>query len=144
MTYPRRRTSRTHLIWIGCEIMTISAEAKEQFLTFIEAEEKFRGIGRQSRSSFGVPKKDVIPDSKKHLQLSSKTILTVSGGSPQNRSLQTVLNWIEDELRCSGHHVEHINLIAKTVKGCDGCGRCSVPDIESSCIQKDDVQAGSR
>jgi endonuclease YncB( thermonuclease family) len=22
MTYPRRRTSRTHLIWIGCEIMT--------------------------------------------------------------------------------------------------------------------------
>jgi multimeric flavodoxin WrbA len=130
--------NRTWVV-IGCEIMTISAEAKAQFLSFIAAEEKFRGIGRQCQSNGGVPKNDVIPDSKICLQLSSKTIVTVSGGSLQNRSLKAVLNWVEDELRCSGHHVDHINLIAKTVKGCDGCGHCSVPDNGSGCIQKDDV-----
>lgn len=133
-------SSRTWLV-IGCEIVAISADAKSQFLKFIEAEEKFRGIGRQGRLDSDNPKIDVIPVSNKSLQISSRKILTVSGGSPQDRSLQRVLNWVEDELRASGHHVERINLVAKTVKGCDTCGYCGAPENQSGCIQRDDVQS---
>ena len=126
-------------VLIGCEIVTITAEAKAQFLKFIEAEEKFRGIGSQGRLNGGHPKIDLLPDATKSLKIFSRKVLMVSGGSPQNRSLLRVLNWVEDELRTSGHHVERINLDAKTVKGCDACGRCSAPGNGSGCIQKDDV-----
>lgn len=126
-------------VHIGCEIVTISAEAKAQFLKFIEAEEKFRGIGSNDRLNGGKLKIGLIPDSNKSLKISSRKIVLVSGGSPQNWSLQRVLNWVEDELRTSGHHVERINLIAKKVNGCDACGHCSALDNESGCIQKDDV-----
>lgn len=132
--------SRTWVV-IGCEIITISAEAKVQFLKFIEAEERFRGIGRQDRLIGGNPKTGVIPGSRKYLQIPSRTILTISGGSPQNRNLQRVLSWVEDELRTSGHHVEHINLTTKTVRGCEGCGQCQAPDAVTGCIQRDDVQS---
>lgn len=133
-------SSRTW-VFIGCEIVAITSVAKLQFINFIEAEEKFRGIGHQSRLNGGTLPIDVIPESKKDFQKPYRTILTVSGGSSQNRILERVLHWVENELQISGHHVERINLIAKTVKGCDGCGHCTSPDDEFDCIQKDDAQS---
>ena len=135
----RKYDSSGTWVRIGCEIVKISTEAKAQFLKFIEAEEKFRGIGSQGRLNGGNPKIDLLPDSNKSLKILSRRILMVSGGLPQNKSLQRVLNWVEDELRTCGHHVERINLVAKTVKGCDACGRCSSPGNGTGCIQKDDV-----
>jgi multimeric flavodoxin WrbA len=135
----RKYASNKTWVLIGCEIIAISAKSKMQFLKFIEAEEKFRGISGQTRLNGGNPRVDLLPGSKEYLHIPSRKVLTVSGGSPQNRSLQRVLNWVEDELRTSGHHVERINLIAKTVKGCDACGYCSAPGNESGCIQRDDV-----
>jgi putative NADPH-quinone reductase len=135
-------TSRTWVI-IGCEIVAISAQAKVQFVKFVDAEEKFRGVGRYSRLNGGPSKRDAVPEKDElnnDLQNPSKTILTVSGGSPQDGSLETVLHWIEDELRASGHHVERINLFAKALKGWDGSGHCNDPIDGSGFNQTDDAQ----
>lgn len=129
-------------VMIGCEIVTISAEAKAQFLKFIEAEEKFRGISRLDLSAGGSPKSETIPEPQgrqKEASIPSKTILTISGGSPLNGSLEKVLNWVEDAVRARGHRVERVNLLDQVVKGCDGCGQCNDPENEPGCYLKDDA-----
>jgi multimeric flavodoxin WrbA len=133
-------SSRTWIVF-GCKIINISADARDQLSKFIEAEEKFRGIEYHNRLKGGRPKVEVVRDLKKFPLIFSRKIVTISGGSPQNRSLQKVLNWVEDELRVSGHRVERINLAAKTVRACDECGRCLVPENDSGCVQRDDVQS---
>jgi NAD(P)H-dependent FMN reductase len=127
--------------FIGCEIVAMTFLSKIQLLKFIEAEEKFRGIDGQNRLNGGTPTIGVIPESGKDLQTHYRRILTVSGGSPQNGILERVLHWVEDELQTSGHHVERIDLITKTVKGCDDCGHCTSPSDDFDCIQKDDAQS---
>jgi putative NADPH-quinone reductase len=125
----RYDSSRTWVI-IGCEIVAISAETKVQFAKFIDSEERFKGISRRSLLEGSTLKRVTVPElkeSKFGRQKSSKTILTVSGGSPQNDSLETVLFWVEDELRASGHNVERINLFAKTLKGGAGGGQFNEP-----------------
>jgi multimeric flavodoxin WrbA len=133
-------SSRTWMVF-GCKIVNISSDAKDQLSRFIEAEEKFRGIEYPIRLNGRKPKVEVVRGSRKFSKIFPRKILTISGGSPQNRSLHIVLNWVEDELRASGHHVERINLAAKTVRACDECGRCVAPENESGCIQRDDVQS---
>jgi multimeric flavodoxin WrbA len=133
-------SSRTWLVF-GCEIVAISPDAKAQLLKLIEAEEKFMGIAGHGRLGGDEAKIDAANDSTRLVQISSRKVLMVSGGAPQNRSLQKVLNWVGDELRASGHHVERINLVAKTVKGCDECDHCMAPGNETGCIQKDDMQS---
>lgn len=135
-------SSRTWVI-IGCEIISISADAKAQFIKFIQAEEKFRGVGHQSRLNGRTPKLDAeasSKDVKKDPQKTSKDILIISGGAPESSSLETILIWVEEELRASGHHVERINLAAKVVKGCDSCNKSKDNITEMDCVQVDDAQ----
>lgn len=130
-------------VTMGCEIITISAEAKAQFLKFIEAEAKFRGIGRLGLSGSDSPKMETIPEPQgpqKEAPKPSKTFLTISGGSPLNGSLEKVLICVEDTLRACGHRVERVNLLDKVVKGCDGCGQCNDPENEPGCYMQDDAQ----
>ena len=63
-------------------------------------------------------------------------------GSPRRRgNTARVLGWLEEELECTGHAVEHVNIIDFTVGGCRECYQCrSTPD-EPGCVVEDDGNA---
>ncbi len=65
-------------------------------------------------------------------------ILSLLGSARKKGNTATVLGWIEDGLRDKGHQVERIQLAARNINGCLGCGKCKKIADKPGCVQKDD------
>jgi multimeric flavodoxin WrbA len=66
-------------------------------------------------------------------------VLTIMGSPRTNGNTNTVLGWLEDELRKNGHEVERANVAGRTISGCISCYKCQGPDVQFECAQKDDA-----
>lgn len=51
-------------------------------------------------------------------------VTTLLGSAKKKGNTATVLGWVEEELKASGHDVERIYLHNKAIKGCIGCAKC--------------------
>ena len=61
------------------------------------------------------------------------------GSAKKKGNTSTVLGWVEEELKASGHDVERIYLHNKAIKGCIGCAKCRDYPDEIACVQEDDA-----
>ncbi len=66
-------------------------------------------------------------------------ITSLLGSAKKKGNTATVLGWVEEELKASGHDVERIYLHSKSIKGCMGCAKCRENAEEIACVQKDDA-----
>jgi len=66
-------------------------------------------------------------------------ITTLLGSSRRKGNTATVLGWVEEDLRSSGHDVQRFPLHNKSIKGCLGCAKCRDNPDEIACVQKDDA-----
>ena len=127
---------------IGCEIFNITSRSKRQFIDFICAEEKFRGLNghgpsmARSQHNDAGQKRTVIEQNQNHLSLKAVSIL---GGPRLDGNTAKIAGWVEEALVNLGHQVERINLFSKKVNGCLGCLRCQNDSPEAGCVQADDA-----
>lgn len=66
-------------------------------------------------------------------------ILTIMGSPRKNGNTDTVLGWLEDELKKQGHEVDRVNVAGKKIGGCLSCYKCQGPDMQFECVQRDDA-----
>lgn len=66
-------------------------------------------------------------------------VISILGSARMSGNTATVLGWIEDKLRASGHEVERINVVDYEMSGCTGCNTCKLEAHEPGCIIEDDV-----
>lgn len=131
-----------NLINLGCEIFNITARTKRQFIEFIHAEERFRGLYGNRRS--GVASGEIHSGQKSaavEAQQKSGIFKAVSifGGPRFNGNTARITEWVEETLAILGHQVERINLFSKKVNGCLGCLQCKDSSTGAGCVQKDDA-----
>ncbi|BBO85381.1 hypothetical protein DSCO28_59470 [Desulfosarcina ovata subsp. sediminis] len=138
----QRHDNESDAIRIGCEICRIATEAEKQFIEFIQAEVKFKGIRAQA-SPRG--KTNAVgrthPDAAPRIQAdpSATDVVSIFGGDSATDDSAAVLGWVENELTSLGHRVERIDLFAKAIHGCSGCLRCQNNPNAPGCIQNDDI-----
>ena len=65
-------------------------------------------------------------------------VLTILGSPRENGNTNSVLTWLEDELKKNGHEVDRANVAGKKIGGCLSCYKCQGPDVEFECAQRDD------
>lgn len=66
-------------------------------------------------------------------------VLSLLGSARKKGNTATVLGWVENELRASGHQIERIELVGKKINGCLGCGKCRQFPDKLGCVQDDDA-----
>lgn len=66
-------------------------------------------------------------------------VTTLLGSAKKKGNTATVLSWVEEEMKSSGHDVERIYLNDKKIGGCLGCAKCRDYPDEIACVQKDDA-----
>lgn len=66
-------------------------------------------------------------------------ITTLLGSAKKKGNTATVLGWVEEELKATGHSVERIYLHNKSINGCMGCAKCREHADKIACVQKDDA-----
>jgi len=66
-------------------------------------------------------------------------VVSVLGSARMAGNTATVLGWVEERLRGSGHQVERINVIDYEMSGCTNCNTCKLEPSEPGCILEDDV-----
>ena len=67
-------------------------------------------------------------------------VTTLLGSAKKKGNTATVLGWVEEELKASGHDVERIYLHNKAIKECLGCAKCRDYPDEIACVQEDDTE----
>jgi multimeric flavodoxin WrbA len=70
---------------------------------------------------------------------STMKITTILGSARKKGNTDTVLNWVEEEIKTLGHEVQRVYLDNKDIGGCRGCARCRDYPDEIACVQKDDA-----
>lgn len=134
----QRYDKEVDVVRIGCEICQIATESEKQFIDFITAEVKFKGIrlpdppaARKSPSAIETAMK--LP---KLVTPSAIKVISLFGGCGDTRRAVTLLGWVEGALRSRGHRVERIDLFSKTIHGCRGCLKCQHNLNEPGCVQR--------
>lgn len=67
-------------------------------------------------------------------------IITLLGSAKKKGNTATVLGWVEEELKASGHDLERVYLHGKSIEGCMGCAKCRENHNKIACVQKDDAE----
>ncbi len=65
-------------------------------------------------------------------------VLLINGSARQNGNTFLALNEIANQLKCEGIDSEIVQIGAKAVRGCIGCGQCSVKG-NNRCVFDDDI-----
>ncbi len=65
-------------------------------------------------------------------------IIALQGSPRKKGNTARVLEWMEEEIKATGHEIEIIYLNSKKINGCLGCTRCKDKPDSIGCIQKDD------
>lgn len=65
-------------------------------------------------------------------------ILTVMGSPHSQGNTATVLGWVENDLRQSGHEITRVNVAEKAITGCRACLSCKRVLDAPGCIIQDD------
>ena len=65
-------------------------------------------------------------------------VLTIMAGPHKSGNTATVLGWVEDELKSSGHSIERVELRKHNIKDCIGCLVCQEGEDFRDCAQTDD------
>jgi len=67
-------------------------------------------------------------------------VLSLFGGPRKQGNTATVVNWVEEELRRSGHEVERVDVADRSIGGCTGCWACAEVVDAPGCVIDDDAQ----
>ncbi len=67
-------------------------------------------------------------------------VLSLFGGPRKRGNTATVLGWVEEEIRRSGHEAERVNLADLSIAGCSGCWACAAVTDAPGCVIDDDAQ----
>lgn len=67
--------------------------------------------------------------------------ITIYGGPRPRGNTETVLGWVEDALRASGHEVTRFDLARLDVRDCTSCYACFESMDAPGCVVEDDAQA---
>lgn len=130
------------IVRIGCEICNIATEAEKQFIEFIRAEVKFKGIRIQDQSrqaddasgteagTVAAPRREVSRPLR---------VVSIYGGEKSDDPTETVLAWAEGKLESLGHPLQRINLFSRTVNGCVGAAGCGDKRRAPDCGLADDL-----
>lgn len=68
-------------------------------------------------------------------------VLSLFGGPRKRGNTATVLGWIEEALRNTGHSVERVDVADLSIGGCTGCWACTEVTDAPGCVIKDDATA---
>ncbi len=130
------------IVNIGCEISDIATESERQFIDFIKAEIKFKGVRFHDHiratpgSDHRVQQTGTQPRSEAE---PSMRIVSIIGSPFENGYTEKILGWVEKELETAGQHIERFDLYATDVSGCLACLQCKDNPNEPGCVQIDDV-----
>ena len=66
-------------------------------------------------------------------------VLSLFGGPRKRGNTATVLGWVQDELRSTGHSVERVDVADLSIGGCTGCWACAEVTGAPGCVIEDDA-----
>lgn len=66
-------------------------------------------------------------------------IIALQGSPRKKGNTAKVLEWVEEELKSSGHDFESIYMNSKNIHGCLACAKCKDAPDSIGCVQKDDA-----
>jgi len=68
-------------------------------------------------------------------------LVTIFGGPRKRGNTATVVGWVEEAARGSGHDVARFDLNGLSFEGCQGCYACAERTDAPGCVQRDDASA---